>query len=299
MLAPTSPELLSSRGRFRAFKERVHTALNAVRLLLTLTAVGTPVYAHPAFELRLAELERAIAAEPENLEHYRQRGDLCVEHGDFGAARSDYQRAAELGWGSVELALALGDLEFRAARFEEAIRHIDRAIAMGPSEPATLRARARALAQLGRDSEAMSDLDRAFELGSRRTPALWVEWARVAARAGQADRAVPGLDRAIAEFGSLTSLERAAFELERSGGDTAAALARAERAIDTSPRPALWAVLRAELLDEVGRDSEATIAYQSALGLIEEREARRPSNVVNNLRNRAEAGLARTRAQQR
>ena len=269
-------------------------------VFLSFAALSWTAFAHPTIDARLVEVNAALKLEPSRGDLWLRRGDLYREGGEWSAARADYRRARELGVARTDLELAFGRLEFESGnpgpslkRFDSALRSLAET---SPRRIVTLRLRAQVLTRLGRANEALRDLDEVLELTDRVSPELLIQWADSAVAAGEVDRAVAGLDAVSQRFGGLVAVEARALEIEFEAGRIDGAVARATRLMASSPRPEVWAVRRAEILESSGRSTAALRAYRASRQALAEASRRRRTESFADLERRAESGLERLEA---
>ncbi|MFD9910500.1 tetratricopeptide repeat protein [Streptomyces sp. NPDC059063] len=229
---------------------------------------------------------------------YRDRG----WREDAAAALSD---AAALAGSPAERAACLyrvGELAWERGEYAEALRYFDAALGAEPDHHPALAAKGRALAALGRTSEALQAYqgaiarrpapEYALELGElyeslKLMPAARAQYdlvrerVRRAGRAGVDDERVLGLfeadhgdpERAVrrltAEYARHRSPENAdalGWALHRAG-DSGAGLAHAVAAMKKGPRSAVFAYHRGEIERELGRYGAARRHLAEALRL--------------------------------
>jgi tetratricopeptide (TPR) repeat protein len=155
------------------------------------------------YEEALADLDRALAVDPEYVRAHAERSLCLIGLERWGEALRDMARAADLDreshWHRVRFAMMLLDL----GRHAEALREVNRALA-DPDEHGTLdlawpyTVRAWALHGLGHESEALADLERAISVDDSFTLSHatrgWLLW-----EAGQLDQAEQDFGRALAD----------------------------------------------------------------------------------------------------
>lgn len=159
--------------------------------------------AQERYEEALADLDRALGIDPEYTWAYAERSRCLSRLERWDEAVRDMARAADLDSGSGWYRVQLASLLLSLGRHAEAYQEVDRALAdpdedgpRGWSWPYTLRAWA--LHGLGRDTEALSDLDHAISLDDSYELAFamrgWVRW-----EAGRLTEAEQDFDQALSE----------------------------------------------------------------------------------------------------
>jgi tetratricopeptide (TPR) repeat protein len=243
---------------------RLRLTLGALAFAATSGALG-----HGAVQAQIDAATAAIASQPRNAQLYLRRGELHRVHEDWDAALADFDRAAALAPGDDAVDFLRGRALEQAGRAAQARTTLDRYLARHPDHADALLARARALRALGEYQAAVADFTRALELMARPDPDVVVERARVELARGQPDRALAGLDAAVARLGPVASLESLAIEVESQHGRVDAALARLDRVALQSPRKEIWLARRGDILADAGRFAEARASYSAALLAIE------------------------------
>src|SRR5205085_1652944 len=145
--------------------------------------------AHDALDKQIADLTRQITKKPGDAPVYLRRGELYRETHNWRAALTDYQMvelldqrgAADAGPYALNYRRALVFLE--SDRPEKARPLLDRFLMRHPKHYGALLARGRVLAVLGRSQAAYEDFTHALALDPLPDPDLYIERARLSARA--------------------------------------------------------------------------------------------------------------------
>jgi cytochrome c-type biogenesis protein CcmH/NrfG len=223
--------------------------------------------AHPAVEEQIRDLRGRIAAEPGNAGLYLQRGELYRLHGDWQAARADYERSRRLDPELTRVDLSLGRMWLEADRLSESITALERYLGRSAEDAEGWALLGRARRKSEKPGEASHAFERAIEIslraGRKPSPDWFLARARSLAAAGPGfrERALQGLDEGLAVLGEPVALHLEALRLERDLGRTAAALSRLDRLQRSANLEVTWLVLRAEVLEEPG---EARVALERA-----------------------------------
>ncbi|HEY5912661.1 MAG TPA: sulfotransferase [Verrucomicrobiae bacterium] len=98
--------------------------------------------------------EKAVRVAPRKIAALVEAGRRCREFGSYEMAKRYFERAAEDQGATAEVFLQLAEMHERHARLEEAIRLAERALALGPGDPAARLVRARLERLSGRLAEA-------------------------------------------------------------------------------------------------------------------------------------------------
>jgi len=280
-----------------------HSIRAAVPIVLAavLIAVAIPraARAHAGIDEEIRDVDRRIAARPGDAELVLRRGELHRIHGDFAAARADYDRARRLDPDLAAVDLCLCTMLVQEGRPKEALRAIDRFLAREPDHSGALAARGRARLALGDPAAAVEDFTRAIERAPERfppSPDLYLDRARALASLGDArlGDAIRGLDDGIARLGDPVALELYAIDLEVRRDRTEAALARLDQIAARSTRKEAWLARRGAILEHAGRMEEARDAYEGARNAIGSLPpSRRSTRATARLETEIAAALAR------
>ena len=141
-------------------------ALAALANGLTFLGIFGSVRPAEALPQARAHAARAVSLDPALPEARMVSAMLAAAEGDRGAARQEWERAAELGPRNVELqsARALWDLAYLHGEFEVAVDHGHRAAAMDPLSAYARANLALLLAHAGRPRDGLMQARRAREL---------------------------------------------------------------------------------------------------------------------------------------
>lgn len=235
-------------------------------------------------ETEIAQLDRAIALQPDNLDALNARGLLLAESGRKADAERDFNAVIAAAPGAPDGYLLRAWLERREGRFSESERDLAEARARGPGRWEDYHNAGAAAAKAGRWARA----ERHFELSLLLRPDNadgWLALSRVHASSGQPDKAVEDLDRASLERPGDSAIWYARGEILRSLFRHAEAIRAYDCAITLDPIPIMYASraqARASVKDAKGAEAD----FDRALALEPElREA-----WIGRARVRAEAG---------
>jgi tetratricopeptide (TPR) repeat protein len=121
----------------------------------------------------LTAIDRAIEEAPDYAPAVLKRGAWQVELGELDAAEQSYARARALAPSNAEVMLGRAQLALARAKPEDALVELDRVeVREGPNAPFAHQLRGTALARLGRESEAETEL----ALGKDARPRLTDPW---------------------------------------------------------------------------------------------------------------------------
>jgi len=225
--------------------------------------------AHGDVHLRILALSAQIKAATNNAARlYLERGELEREHGLWGAAAADYDRAAQLEPGLPSVDRCRAKLLADRGQLEAARAMFDQALQRDPADGESFVGRARVRLKLGRRQAAIADFWRGLELLREPAPEYVVELAQMLAAEGQVAEALRALDEGIKKLGPILPLQGYALDLELGRKDNEAALARLETILARAMRKESWFARRGDVLLEVGRTAEARKSYEAALAAV-------------------------------
>jgi len=99
---------------------------------------------------------------PSSAEQYHETARNALAAGDYDVARTAYEKLRDLDPGTAEIHANLGLIYFHQRLLEEAVNSLRRAISLKPNLAAARALLAISLAELGRYSEALPDLEKTF-----------------------------------------------------------------------------------------------------------------------------------------
>jgi Flp pilus assembly protein TadD len=115
----------------------------------------------------LTLVEQRLASAPEDLEAHGWRGRLLAWKGRWPEAETEFKLVLEKFPNDTEILTALADVLLWQQSYVEALRTLDQARTISPSDPEVLSRRARVLALLGRSPEARSEYQQTLQFDSR------------------------------------------------------------------------------------------------------------------------------------
>lgn len=261
----------------------------AARLLCLLLggALALTAAAHGDLHERIARLDARLQREPGQARLWLERGELHRQHRDFAAAERDLAEAARLDPRLPGLEPARARLLAESGREGEALALLERLCAQPPAPLEWQRLRARLLQSQGRPAEAAKAWEGIVGGPGRPQPSDVLELAALRARLGEIDAAVTALEDGLRRLGELPVLELRLVELLTATGRYELALARIESARSRAPRPETWLERKAEVLRLAGRLEEAAEAARAGLAALESLpEVRRDTAAARELASR-------------
>ena len=263
-------------------------------VFLWLATAPLAVLGHPDLDEQIAELTARIKLEPANAELLLRRGEAHRWHAEFGLALADIDAAARQQPGWVKVSLARASTFYAAGRAEEAMAAVQKFLMLEPAHADGLLLRARCHLRLGQPVDAAVDYSAALRVFAAPSPDLFVERARLQASLGRLGEAVKGLDEGLARLGSAPALQQLAIDYERQQADFDEALARVEELIAQAPMKEPGLVLKAEVLEQAGRLTEARKVYRQVMeGRVDSASGRFGAEATLHVNKRACDGLAR------
>jgi len=270
--------------------------LVAAALLLVSTA------AHPGIDEQIAELDKRIAATPNDATLYLRRGELYRIHRNWKQAEADYSHALKLDPDLIIVRQCIGRMMLESDRAAKAIKPLESYLAKRPNDTKTLALLSRAYVKLGKHLEAAESYTRTLATvkHGKPRPEYYLERARALIAAGpkHIDRALAGLDEGLKALDHPVTLQLYAIELEIDHLRYDAALARLDQIASRSVRKETWLIRRGEILEKAQRLEQAKQAYQAALDAIAGLpESRIRNRAVERLQAQATAGIERVGAE--
>lgn len=238
----------------------------AATCLVLLLAMPPPAsLAHDDLARQIERLDRAIAADPTEVELYLQRAALHHAHQDTPAALTDLTRAEALNPAEASLWLLRGRVLLESGQASLSLPALERCLELQPGDGLTLALRARARSQTGDSAGAEADYAAATASLARPGPELILERSQNLQSAGRHLEALAILDEGLGELGGAAALWDAALALEIQMGRWTEALARFEAPLQRPGSRASLLARRAEVLDLAGQPAAATLDRRRAL----------------------------------
>lgn len=318
---------------------RVHAAAGQWRRAIDALRRATQVAAEPRM---LAEYGRALCAEqcyaeagkafeqalqmqPDDPDTLLAYSRALTGQGRIETAGATVRHAARLLPGRADLQLYAGQLALRLGRRNEALELLDRAVALDSGLVEAHVSRSEALLDIGRVEAALTGAKTALALlqpDQVQEKSLWssaqpitsadlLHLARAAWLAGRAlfrlrrsDEARRALEVAIGSDPGLAPAHADLRDLLIAGGETAAAVAAAQRVVDLEPTRPEHRIRLGEALLEAGHSQAAVEACEQALAMLDTPHADVTDQYVAFqsravLAAAAHAGMSRAAAQQR
>ena len=132
-------------------------------LLFSITAFPCSTFAHAGVDEEIQALTLQIQQDPSNPQGYVQRGDLYRIHQDWDRALADFRKARLLDTLDAAAELGLGRTLLEQGSPQQALAHLNRALARQPGDVRALVTRAKTYSALGDPLAAAADYSRAIE----------------------------------------------------------------------------------------------------------------------------------------
>ena len=120
----------------------------------------------------LSELDKALEADPENLDARRLRGEIFLRQKNYQGAIVEFTHILEKNPEDVLVRHRIGEAFAGEGDHQKAIEHLDQALESSPNKALTHLLRARIHAQANKTQEALADLNKAIEIDPRNLMAL-------------------------------------------------------------------------------------------------------------------------------
>ncbi len=233
--------------------------------------------AHPGLSKDIDAVTEQLAERPRDVELRAKRADLYLRLGHPHDALADARVALRHDPDHAGALLTRALIRAERGRAGAALADLDKVLADGDGSSDAWVARARLHTNAGRYDEARADYDAA--IAKKHAPDFFLERGRVDETRDDWAAAVSGYREGIRATKGAVVLRLALLDAERHRGQAAAALTEVDALLEAAPRRVDWILLRAELLGELKRPTEATAERLRALALAHTAVARRPTEM--------------------
>jgi tetratricopeptide (TPR) repeat protein len=237
-------------------------------------------------DLAMQRYVALLQKDPNNTEVLYYVAVMAIQEGQLAEGTKVLRRALEVGQPQARLYNLLGQAHLRQNQDEDALKAFGQAIETDPAFPDAHGNRGALLAEMGRFSEALADLERAVKLRPNNATDL-CNHGGVLSDLGRLDEALVSLDRAIALMPKLAPALYNRAEVMAKLRRYAEALANYDQAIAIFPNNAGAHGNRAAVLKQMGRLDEARTAIEQALKI--------DPNSIETLTNRGNIALEQGR----
>jgi tetratricopeptide (TPR) repeat protein len=244
--------------------------LGAALLAAAFGTVCAPALAHGDLDEQIANIDRQIAARPEDAALYLRRAELHRIHREWEAAARDFAKVLALEPKHPEVAWMRARSWLEAGKPGDALPELDRYLERYPEHASARLTRARALAASGRFAQAVADYASALQRLPQPAPDYYLEQRDVQRSAGLSWEAqLADVEKGLARLGAVPSLEDAALDVELGAKRWDAALARLERQANVAGRKERWLYRRGLVLAQADRTEQAIAAFRASLEAID------------------------------
>ncbi len=242
-------------------------------------------HAHPPGSLALRNLNQQIAEAPARPDLLLRRALVLLTSGDRAAALEDLRLGRDLGGDPFEIDLLEARVRLANDQFDEALDSISRALVVQPDHSGGRWLKGRILVAMGRSDDGVRELSAAYAESVRRTPERLLELVDAYEAARRSEEALQALDRGIADFGSLTVLQRRALMIESCHSGESQAGAR----LAAVENPWQRRILEAESLALLGHHDDARLLFEE---IANDLSLRSESRLALRWQRRVDEGLA-------
>ncbi len=250
-----------------------------------------PVAAHEGVSAEITALDVKIQRQPKDAALLVQRAALLRREGQFVRALADLAKAVEIEPNRHNIALEKGLTLAAKGDVKEAEIALSAYLASGPPSARALEARGKVREGAKRFAEARADYAAAIAL--RPDPELFLARGRVDEALGHWDDAARGYEEGLKALSGAVVLRLALVRVEAKRGKFDRAIALVDETLATLPLKADWLLLRADLHMQAGRADAARRDREAALHELDERMARRPTDLTRMTRAKALLALSR------
>jgi tetratricopeptide (TPR) repeat protein len=193
-------------------------------------------YAGKKYKAALADLNQAIAANPNYVEAYLKRGYARYQLEDYDGAVADFRKVLDLNPAHASAYIGIGDVRYYGQDDpKRALLGYSRAIDLNPKAAAYYNRRGSAYYDTGGLDEARADYDKAIELDPRNAEAFYNR-AWLWRKQGDLKKAFADIDKAVQIHPYENSYRQYRAALLEKRGDVKAALADYGKAIKVDPQ---------------------------------------------------------------
>ncbi len=208
--------------------------------------------AHGDLHARIEAVTARIAQSPNDLELYRQRGELYVQHEDYGLARKDLRRCERGGLKSARLWFYLATVYYHLDKSQRSLSYLRKILSENPKDIPALRLAALNHENLRRYQSA-SDFHQLVIISSiRPIPENFLEAASATLMSRDTMEAIEILEDGLSKLGPVPGLETELINCYLSVLEFDKALTLQDRIIARSNRKEFPLARRAEIHCSIG-----------------------------------------------
>ena len=213
---------------------------------------------------KLADLGKAIEADPKNVTALRARAALLTDRGKDEAALRDLDAAIELDPDHAPTHLDRAVVLIQLERYDDALAGLERAHELAPESAIPWSRRAQVLGLQGKFDEALEALDQAFVLEPGNLGVLLLR-ASVLQELDQTDKALADVDRVLQIEPDLAPAIQLRVRLLAGSGKFGEAISQLEKLQEASPKDVAVALQLAMFYNAEDRPRKAIEIYTQIL----------------------------------
>lgn len=233
-------------------------AASCLPLLLGGIAAG-----HGAYHDVVARIRGELRNDGTNAGLRYQLAEAHAGHEDLRECLKELKLVERIAPGIYPVGYLRGFALEGAGCHQEAVTELDVFLTNSPDHGDALYTRGRALVSLDRNNEAVTSLQKAFDLAQSPNADLVVELANCLAALGRDGEASAVINRGMRTAGNTPALLLCALAVETKAGRWDDALRRIDGLEKLAPTPEPWMARRAELLTAAGRSEQAQAAWRT------------------------------------
>ena len=184
---------------------------NICLLVLLLSWMAKPLYAHGDLHKRIVKATKSINADPENEELYLHRGKLYYQHEEFNKGIADLHKAIEKGYEGEQVHLFLSKCYYAIADYSKAEDEIKQYFAISPDHVVAHNLYGKILYGQKRFSLSATEFEYVINHATEQLPENYINaatsWIGLNTEEGL-DKGISILQKGISEQGHLISLQQ-------------------------------------------------------------------------------------------
>jgi tetratricopeptide (TPR) repeat protein len=188
---------------------------------------------------QLAEMDKALEADPKSVDALRMRAFLRLSKGEHEKAVEDLLKLVEIDPSNPAVQGALAEALANIEKFDEALKHVDKVIATNPKSPLGYNLRARIRILQDKLDDAITDLNEVLKLDPNNVGALLLR-SQALAQQDKFDEAKADVDHAIRLQPELSQALLLRSMISAQAKRWGAAIADIKTLLQTDPQNAEW-----------------------------------------------------------
>ena len=255
------------------------------------------VEAHEPLNEQINEVTTEIRQHPRDIEVLIKRGRLRLDSGSYDAAVDDFHHVLSMNPKNIAVHYYLAETYLAQNNNKRALAHANEFIHHASSKGA----RSRGFELLGRIqiqaknySQAIQAYQQLVNLTTLPKPEYYLILADTYIRVDKNDNAsaISVLDEGMHKLGLLPVLQKQAIDYEIHANNLQQAIQRVDKLIVANPHSFAFLKLKADILWQQGKKTQAKSVYQSSIALLDKLPtSRKQSPGIHGLRNAMESRL--------